>query len=177
MNQLNFHHFPILPTERLYLRQLKAADSTAIYQLRSNRLINKYINRPLLEKQEEANEFIQNINHGIKNNQWIYWGIALKEREELIGTICLWNFSNENRIADIGYELDPDFQGKGYMSEAVKAVIQYGFKQLFLEVIEAHTDRENLASKNLLLKNDFILNPNRVEEEDENYVIFELKPK
>jgi len=122
---------------------------------------------------EDATAFIFKINNGIKNNQWIYWAITLKDNSDLIGTICLWNFSNGNTVADIGYELHPDFQGKGYMSEALKIVLKYASETLSLTKIEAHTHPENIASKNLLLNNDFLLNQKIMEKKFSYLSIFE----
>ena len=173
MNKLNFHPFPIIITERLSLRQLKEEDITSIFNLRSNPTINKYLDRAPMLTMEEATAFITKINKGIQNNQWIYWAITLKDTDKLMGTICLWNFSKEYTIADIGYELHPDFQGKGFMSEAIKTIIQYASEELPLEVIEAYTHRENKNSSNLLLKNNFGLNSKRVDEDNEYHIVFE----
>src|SRR5690606_2517771 len=102
-------------------------------------------------------EFIRKINKGIAENESILWGITLNENvQKIIGTICLWNVSIEENKAEIGYVLHPDFQGKGIMQEAVKAVIDYGLNTMQLDKIEASIHPENIKSIRLLEKYDFV---------------------
>lgn len=149
--------FPLksLNTERLLLRPLETADSEDIFQLRSNSEVAKYINRPLSRFESEAVEFIKKITENIVTNKSAYWGIALAETNRVIGTICLWNLEPENFRCEIGYELFPDFQGKGYMQEAVKAVLEYSFETLKLHSVTAWFHSENASSQKLLEKLGF----------------------
>lgn len=147
--------FPILRTERLVLRRLKEDDSYEIMLLRSNPEVNIHIKRPPSINQSEATDFIKNIHRNIQSDKSFYWAIALKTNDRLIGTICYWNFSAERKIAEIGYELNPDHQNKGIMQEAIEAVINWGFDTLKLEKIIAFTNPGNIRSNRLLLKNNF----------------------
>lgn len=144
-----------IATERLILRPLEAADSEDIFQLRSNSEVIKYVNRPLSRFESEAVAFIKIITENVAKNQSAYWGIALPETNRIIGTICLWNLEAENFRGEIGYELMPAFQGKGYMQEAVKAVVDYGFNTLKLHTITAWFHSDNMASQKLLEKLGF----------------------
>ena len=85
----------------------------------------------------------------------ITWGITTKESDVLIGSICLWNFSKDKKTAEVGYALDPEFQRRGIMSEALKAILDYGFNQRGFETIEAYTDYRNMSSKTLLKDMDY----------------------
>ena len=143
MNKLNFTPFPVLGTERLILRCLEVSDDQELFKLRSIRRVNKYIVRPKQKNIKEIRAFISKISNGINNNEWIYWVITLNENPRLIGTICLWNFSEDKTVAEIGYELDPAFQGKGIMSEALKKIIEFAFRDIELISIEAYTHKEN----------------------------------
>ncbi|MHB1392864.1 MAG: GNAT family N-acetyltransferase [Clostridia bacterium] len=84
------------------------------------------------------------------------WGITPKNENKLIGSICLWNISEELSKAEIGYELMTEYQGKGIMSEAIKAVIEYGFENMKLNLIEALPYSDNIRSIKLLERNSFI---------------------
>jgi len=156
LNNINFKPFPNLFTDRLNLRQLKLEDESEILFLRSDEMINKYIDRPKTETNEDARKFIDKINSGIENNEWIYWTISPKESDKLIGTICIWNFSDEKNIAELGFELVPEFQGKGIMQEVLIKVIEYGFENLNLKKLEAYTNQLNIPSIKLLERNKFI---------------------
>lgn len=171
---MHFISFPKLTTKRLILRYLNETDCSAIFALRSDDVVNKYLDRPKMKNIDEANEFIKNINDGISLNKWLYWGICSKNNPELIGTICLWNFSNDKTTAEIGYELIPSFQGKGLMGEALKSIVNFGFQEIELKKIEAFTHIDNLSSKHLLEKNDFKLEVDRTDDTNVNNIIYSL---
>ena len=154
--QIHFKPFPDLYTERLQLRQLALSDEHEIYVMRSDPRIIQYLDRPEAKDLEAARQFIQNINAGIAANQAIYWAIALKDNPTLIGTICMWNIAPEKSSVELGYALHPDFQGKGYMQEALVKVVDYGFAVMKAQIIDAFSHPENVSSIRLLQKNNFI---------------------
>ena len=166
--------FPTLITERLLLRQLKTTDDQAVFKIRSSEIVYKYIAKQNQNKIEEAQEFIAKTNKGIANGEFMYWAITLKESQELVGTICLWNFSKDRLIAEVGYELYPDYHKKGVMNEALQSVVLFGFEDLNLNNIEAFTHKENEASKALLVKHKFVLDTNRKDEGFPNNIIYKL---
>lgn len=160
MPELNFTPFPNLVTERLFLRQLKVKDANEILILRSDERVNEFVDRPPTTNIEEANIFIQKIEKATSDNKSIYWAIAFKNEDILIGTICIWNISVENNSAEIGYELYPGFQGKGIMNEAISSVLEFAFYTMKLETIAALPHPANERSIILLLKNNFLLDKN-----------------
>jgi [ribosomal protein S5]-alanine N-acetyltransferase len=156
MLQLNLTPFPKLSTARLVLKPLELSDDTAIFKLRSDDTINAFIHRKKAETIKEAQDFIETIIKNCANNESIYWSIKLKNTNELIGTICFWNLDLKESITEIGYELMTDYQGNGFMQEAITEVINYGFKIGF-KTIKACTDAQNSPSINLLKRNNFEL--------------------
>ena len=155
MLDINFLPFPTLTTEHLILRQLEMTDDNEILALRSDERVNEFIDRPKTINIEEAREFINKINDGIAAGDWIYWAITQKIQPKLIGTICYWNIAKENFVAEIGYELHPDYQGKGIMQEAFAKVLKYGFQSMGLKMIEGYTNSANERSSKLLEKYNF----------------------
>ena len=170
MTGKDFTPFPVLKTERLTLRQLTNSDDKEIFALRSDDNVNKYLDRKPSKSIDDAKNFIQTINENIQRNNSIYWAITLNGTDKLIGTICLFDFSKDNLKAEIGYELLPDFQGKGIMQEATSKVIDFGIQHIGLNSIEAYTHSENQSSTRLLEK----LNFKRDSAADENFTIFKL---
>jgi ribosomal-protein-alanine N-acetyltransferase len=156
MGKINFTPFPFLETERLTLQQLTLEDDNEIFLLRSDEQVNKYLDRPIVKNSNDAKQFISKINHDISNNELFYWAIAFKNNPKLIGTICLWNISEDETTAEIGFELLPDFQGKGIMKEVLPAVIKYGFETKNLKSIEGEVDPSNIKSIKLMEKNGFV---------------------
>ena len=171
MAERNFTPFPVLKTERLTLRQLVSSDENEIFALRSNENINKYLGRQPAKSIDDAKNFIQSINENIKRNDSVYWAITLNGADKLIGTICLFDFSEDNSKVEIGYELLPDFQGKGIMQEATSKVIDFATQQLEVNSIEAYTHSENQSSTGLLEK----LNFKKYSTVDDNLIIFKLQ--
>jgi ribosomal-protein-alanine N-acetyltransferase len=156
MLSLNFDPFPDLVTAKLSFRQLAPGDANELFKLRSNETVNRFLTRNPSKTIEEVGAFINKINRSIRNNESIYWAITLKNDDKLIGTICLWNIQPENYRTEIGYELHPDFWGKGIMKEAIPKVIEYSFEIIKLHSIEANLDPRNSRSVTLLEKNGFI---------------------
>ena len=144
-------------TERLVLRQMTINDAPQIMVLRSDERILQYLLISKCLSEEEALQFIDKINKSIDKGESYYWGIAHKNEEgKLIGTICVWNISEENSRAEIGFVLHPDWQGMGLMNEAVKTVLDFCFGKLKLHSIEAEVHHHNLASNKLLKKQGFV---------------------
>ncbi len=170
MRDKNFTPFPVLKTERLTLRQLVSSDDKEIFALRSDDNVNKYLDRKPSKSIDDAKNFIQTINENIQRNDSIYWAITLNGTNKLIGTICLFDFSDDNSKAEIGYELLPDFQGNGIMQEATSKVIDFGIQDIGLNSIEAYTHSENQSSARLLEKFNF----KRHSAGDNNFMIFKL---
>ena len=147
--------FPILTTERLTLRQLVVNDEQEIFTLRSDIEINKYLDRQVSNTIDDARNFINKVNENINKNDSLYWAITLSDRNILVGTICLFGFSDENGKCEIGYELLTNFQGQGIMKEAAEKVINYAFNTIKVQKIEAFLHRDNQSSIKLLDKFSF----------------------
>ncbi len=154
-----FFPFPVLTTGRLVLRQLNAGDAQAIFLLRSDAQVNRFLGRQAATSVEDAHAFIQKINSSIQNREGMYWAITLKEDASLVGTICYYNLSAATATAEIGYELLPAFQGKGIMQEAISAVIAFGFTAMELKKIVGVPHAHNENSIRLLEKNKFSRDP------------------
>ncbi len=169
-----FTPFPVLKTERLTLRQLSVNDDKEIFALRSSEQVNKYIDRDPANTIEDARKFIDKITEIVRQNQSIYWAITLTNNSNLVGTICLFNFSAENQQAEIGYELLPAFQQQGIMQEAVPKVIEYALAVLGLKTIEACPHIENENSVKLLRKHNFKKQENMNSDSNDMFVIYKL---
>nr|WP_294777359.1 GNAT family N-acetyltransferase [uncultured Flavobacterium sp.] len=165
MLTINFHPFQNLETERLLLRRIDENDVEEVFALRSNPEIMKYIPRPLAKTKEEALEHIAMIEEKIISNVGINWGITIKGNNKIIGIIGHYRIQPENHRAEIGYMSLPEYNGKGYITEAIKAVVAYGFEQMNLHSIEAVIDPENIASEKVLLKNGFVKEAHILENE------------
>lgn len=164
-----------LETERLVLKPIDESHVDDILKIRSNKITNQFVKRIPPKTNYDALDFILTIKKRVENKETFYWGISLKDQTNLIGTICLYRFSEDRKEAEVGYELLPDYHRKGIMSEALKAVLNFGFNELYLGEILAFTNKFNENSKSLLLKHLFILEEGRKDEGFPENIIFSLK--
>ena len=168
-----FTPFPILTTERLTLRQPVINDDQEIFTLRSDCEINKYLDRQIANSIDDARSFINRVNENINKNDSLYWAITFTNKNILIGTICLFSFSDENDECEIGYELLTNFQGQGIMKEAVEKVIDHAFNTIKVQKIDAFFHRDNQRSIKLLEKFSF-RDSNEPDETDPNLINYYL---
>ena len=165
MLNINFNPFPDLETKRFMLRRLSVDDVNEVYSLRSNPETMKYIPRPLLKNNDEALGHINMINEKIDANQGINWAICYKDNPKFIGLLGIFKIYEENFRAEIGYMILPDYHNQGIVTEALEAIIKYGFDVMNLHSLEAIIDPQNIASEKVLLKNGFIKEAHLIENE------------
>ncbi|MFM9943671.1 MAG: GNAT family N-acetyltransferase [Bacteroidia bacterium] len=156
MLELNFHPFPTFDTERLTLRRVTMVHSQDMFNLRADINAMRYLDRPIAETLDDAEDLIKRMDNDIDNNTGIGWGIFLKNTNRLIGTIGYYRMKKENYRAEIGYMLLPDFWKQGIMSEAMKPIINFGFNEMKLHSIEADINPNNEASAAILKKHGFV---------------------
>lgn len=155
----NFEPFPVLETERLILRPLSAKDASDLYHIRSNRIVNKFLRRSKPLSPDHVHRFIDKVISYQLKHEWLFWVICNKNNHQFIGNICFWNIIKEFDLAELGYELLPEFFNQGFMSEAMSAVLNYGQMTLQLALIEAWTHKDNFYSLKLLNKFNFSRDP------------------
>ena len=170
---MDFKTFPNLKTERLKLRQLNFNDIKAIFDLRSSKEINKLITRQTPKNLNEAENFIKVCHTEFKKENRIFW--AMEFKNQLIGTIVFHRISIDDNYAEIGYELNTNYQKKGFMSEAMEKVLEFGIDKMQLKTIEAFTHKNNIASIALLEKHNFVFQPNRKCDSVEDNRIWKLE--
>ena len=147
--------FPTLETERLILREIIKEDTEGIFACFSNDDVTRYYGQETLQNLEQAENFIEFFQKNYHDKRGIRWAIERKEDKGIIGTIGFNAWLPKHKRAEIGYELHPNYWRKGYTSEAVLAVLTYGFDVMELTRIGAVVFKENEASQNLLTKIGF----------------------
>jgi [ribosomal protein S5]-alanine N-acetyltransferase len=167
--------FPVLHTDRLTLRRLRNTDWPDLLLLRSDPSVNRYLDRARQNSREEMIAFIERINSDISAGNSLYWVICTARNADLIGTICLWNFSADEKTAELGYELLPAHQQKGFMKEAIAAVLTFGFDTCLLTRMEAQTHKENMPSSKLLKLFNFRLVEGKTDGDNRDIETYELR--
>jgi ribosomal-protein-alanine N-acetyltransferase len=146
--------FPSLHTERLDLIEIRQNHLNDIFLLFNNKEVTEFYNLLPLQAEKEAQELLDWFQKRFSAGLGIRWGIALKGTENIIGTIGFNNFTRHHK-ANIGYDLQVSYWNKGYMTEALQAVIHFGFEELEINRIEAEVIPGNISSEKVLEKLNF----------------------
>jgi ribosomal-protein-alanine N-acetyltransferase len=148
-----FLNFPQLETERLILRELHTEDAPDVYEIFANPEVTKFYDVSLMRKTSEAEKLILWWARRYKRKLAIRWGITLKNSAQVIGTCGFSELDLDNRLAEIGYDLGYAYWGKGVMTEAVRAMVNFGFTSaLQINRIETWVTIQNTRSVRILEK-------------------------
>lgn len=144
-----------LHSERLFIRKISESDSSRLFTIWSHPEVTRYMNISPFTNERQAKEMIHFLNELALENKAIRYAIIKRASHEIIGT-CGFNYIDfENDKAEIGYDLDKAFWGKGFTPEAISCLIQYAFNELNLNRIEAKVEPENINSIKVLEKLTF----------------------
>jgi ribosomal-protein-alanine N-acetyltransferase len=145
----------MITTDHLVLRPIVRADAEDIFEIFSDRQVMKYYDLLPFETIERAKEQIEFFISGFEQKTMLRWGIELKDSGKLIGTCGFFNFNDDALKAELGYELNSSYQGKGYMTQALNAILTYIFRETDINRVEAFVEPPNLASQKTLEKLGF----------------------
>ncbi len=148
--------FPTIETARLILREIRQEDSIAIFKNFSDPEIGKWFFEEPLTEMEQVNQFLAEFDRDFAQKKGITWALTLKEGDSCIGT-CGYGHVEFGDRGEIGFDLAKDHWGKGLMTEALQAIIDYGFKILNLSKVEAHSYTYNVRAIRLMEKLGFRL--------------------
>ncbi len=134
--------------DRLALRPLKLSDADALFNLvDSNRIyLRQWL--PWLDSNQTVNdsrEFIRGSHERVGNSNGFVSAICYDA--QLVGVVGLNYISWENRLSGIGYWLAEPYQGKGIVTRACKAVLDYAFTDLNLNRIDIRCAPQNFRSQ------------------------------
>jgi len=141
----------MIRTERLLLRPLHQDDLPHLQQYATRHEFYRYL--PIVEQTPDTvAAFLEQRLIEAKAIEKQHWVFALEPHGagRLIGTVRLSVISKDHWTGDIGYGLNADFHGLGYMTEAVRAALNFGFNELGMHRISATTDVQNVASCRVL---------------------------
>jgi ribosomal-protein-alanine N-acetyltransferase len=149
------HHFPALQTERLLLRPLSGDDLDFVFQHFADPEVSRYLlDEEPLTTREQAQAIIDSYvpSAGRSRNRWV---ITRKSVARAIGTCGYHNWQQQHHHAEIGFDLEKASWHQGYMTEALRAALEYGFEQMGLNRVEAVVYPENDASMRVLQRLGF----------------------
>lgn len=137
------------------LREQQEKDVANFFKYYTDPEVNKYILTEVPQSLEEARRELYYWRNCYYNNDGIYFAIADKKNDEMIGSIGLTSQNNYHRRIELSYDMAKEYWRRGIMTKATLAIIKYGFKNLGINRIEAVTSIYNEASVRLLEKCGF----------------------
>ena len=142
-----------LTTERLLLRPFHEDDVQALYDYSKDEAVGRNAGWKPHESLLESDDIL----HLVFLDQPSVWAIERRSDGQLMGSIGLITDSARQygSARSLGYALGIRYWGQGYMTEAVRAVIRFGFEKMSLDVISATCYPDNLASRRVLEKCGF----------------------
>lgn len=143
---MDWQRLPTINTSRLTLRWMVDADVDDLFAIFSNVEVMRYWSTPPLANRDAAVALLNEIQDSFKRQMMLKWGVARKLDNKLIGTTTLYNLDFTNRRAEVGYALGREYWGRGYMQEALQALLSFCFETLDLRRLEADVDPRNQAS-------------------------------
>lgn len=150
-----FGKFPQLSTERLDLIEIKQVHLYDFFNLFRDERVAKYYNISPFKEVKEAQIYLDLFEFRIKRKTGIRWGIALKGRTNIIGTIGFNSFQRKHK-GNFAYDLQFDYWNRGIVTEASKEVLKYGFEILEINRMEAEVMIGNIGSDKVLEKLGFV---------------------
>jgi len=143
--------YPIV-TERLVLRPFAGADLDALVPIHSDPGVVRYLYGPARDRDELRDVLAQKAQRTVlaKEGDGLNLAAVIADTGELVGDVSLEWRSEPHRLAEIGYLLNPAFTGRGYATEAARALLRLGFDGLGAHRIIGRLDARNTASARVL---------------------------
>ncbi len=140
-------------TERLNVRKWQKKDAADLFEYVSLNEVTKFLSFPTYTSLDQAHERIDSLLEKYTQEEisGLDFAIELKTEKKVIGSIGLVAYSKKaGGIIEIGYVLNPKFQHKGYMTEALIGMFKYIKANQMAKRIELKHDVENAASGNVM---------------------------
>lgn len=178
-----FRIFPKIDLGDYVMRDMMLSDTQSYYDMMSDERVNRYLSdEDVPTNLKEAESEIKFWSSLFYRKLCIFWGIAEKKSNKLIGSIGFNSWAVQNRRTEISYELHPDYWRQGITSMALKAAIDFAFNKMGVARIEARTMTDNIPSHKILEKFCFqreciVRNYRVIRGEPTNIVMYSLIPE
>jgi ribosomal-protein-alanine N-acetyltransferase len=147
--------FPIFHLDNYVLRKIQPKDIHTIFAgLSHPDVIAHYgVSYQSLEATQEQMHWYEQL---LFERKGIWWGIARRDNDELVGACGLNDWRPDDHGIDLGYWLLPDYWRRGIMQRGLPHILRYAFVHMNIHRVHADVEPENLASFQLLRKLGFV---------------------
>lgn len=149
-----FTNIPPLETERLILRKMSLADADDVYEYSRDPRVSQYLLWYPHDCDKTTKRYLKYIEKRYRAGTFYDWAIVYKENNKMIGTCGFTCLDTENNRGEVGYVVNNRYWGMGIATEALSAVLKFGFETLDLYRIEAKYMITNSASARVMEKSN-----------------------
>ena len=140
--------YNIIETQRLFLRPFSMDDLADMYEYASKPENLRFVFPAHLSREQTADAIANNFMKAPLGK----WAIEIKAEQKMLGTIDFTKISEANVTAEIGYVLNQNYWGQGLMTEALKNLTDFSFREFGLKKLIILVDSENIASQKVAQK-------------------------
>ena len=151
------NNFPVIDLGDYILREKTMGDLEDFHNYYTDPIVNQYIVSDIPSNIVESKEEIRYWINTYYRGDGIYFAIARKDNNRLVGSIGITGMNKQHNRAEVSYDLAKEYWNKGIMTKALNAVAEYAFKTMHINRLEAFALKENIASRILLKKCNFNL--------------------
>lgn len=147
-----FSKLPSLETPRLLLRRMNVYDAADMYEYARLEEVTRYLLWYPHPDAGYTKRYLEQLQTEYRHGEFYDWALVCKPYMKMIGTCGFTSIDLDNNRAEIGYVLNPAYWGAGLAPEAVRRVLDFGFRELRLNRIEARYMRGNDRSRRVMEK-------------------------
>lgn len=142
-NEYGLFSMPTLETPRLTLRRMTMKDAKDVFEYSRDADVARHVLWSAQKDIGEAKDYCRYMTRRYRADEPSSWGIVDKKTGRLVGTIGYMNYDMDNASVEIGYSLAKWMWNGGYMTEALRRVIDYTFDAMDINRIEAQHELDN----------------------------------
>ena len=147
-----FVKLPVIDTPRLRLRPMTMADAADVFEYSRDPKVAEHVLWDPHRNIGDSKAYLRYILRQYRSNEPSSFGIEFKRNGRLIGTIGFIWWNQQFRTAEVGYSINRAYWNQGLTTEALKAVIHFGFEEMRLFRVEAQHEIDNPASGAVMTK-------------------------
>ncbi len=147
-----FADLPTVQTRRLLLRKLRMDDAADIFEYGRDPEVTRHLMWDPHRTIDDSREFLHWVLELYRRGEVAPWGIELRTEGRVVGTIGYHYWNRQHARAELGYSLARPYWGQGLMTEAARAAVDFGFRVMGLNRVEARCVPENTASARVMVK-------------------------
>ena len=147
-----FDTMPEIETESLLLRRMEMRDAQDMYEYSRDPLVAKHVLWDAHTSVSDTKSYLRYMLRKYRAGEPSSWCIVEKSTGKVVGTIGYMWYQKDNSACEVGYSLARRCWNRGYMTQALNAVLDYTFRELGFNRVEAQHETDNGASGAVMRK-------------------------